>query len=272
MITNQMIFKHSNISLAGSRIGMQQTISQAADKNLNPDANKTATVNESANARELNRIKREPADVNFCGLSGSDSKFLSGVKKHWKEFVGACGDKFKKSENVKKILSFANEHQLIFGASFALLLTCVLRPASIMVAPSKKNKEDQIYASAHSIASGIIGFIISNLMFYPVENGLKKVTDGITNIKKEIKEKPENEIKYPFGLTKDSYLLKNEKQAAVATTILGRVPDILGSVPKGILTIVLIPPILKYCFGWEKKPSAVAKTPVDSVKKESEVK
>lgn len=161
--------------------------------------------------------KNKPGGPSFCGFFKADE--------------------FYKSDALKKILTFAADQQLVFSASFVLLLTCVMRPASIMVIPSKKNKDDQTYASAHSIASGVIGFCISTVLFTPISNGIKKFRN---NAEKYI-ENPNN------------YLLKNEKALDIAKTYLDRLPDIVTAVPKGILTIALIPPILKYVFGMEKK-------------------
>lgn len=180
----------------------------------------TTSVKSSVN-KSVNRGMKETAEINFCGLSPRLEKFY-------------------KSKGLENVLKFANDHQLIFGASFALLITCILRPGAIMVAPSKKNKEDQKYASAHSIASGIIGFGISTLMFLPIENAIKR-----------LKENPRELIKNgsPLLTTKDGKAILKD----APRTYIERLPDILGAVPKGILTIALIPPILKYCFGWEKK-------------------
>lgn len=161
-----------------------------------------ATASEKNNS-EI--IMNKPADkINFCGFFNAE--------------------KILKSNALKKTLDFANNQQLVFDAAFALVLTCFLRPLSIMLFPSKKNKDDLKYASAHSIASGIIGFAISTVIFTPISSGIKNFT------------------KSPQG--------QALKQVGKG---LGRVPDIITAVPKGILTIALIPPILKYVFGIEKK-------------------
>lgn len=170
------------------------------------------------------KIMKTPAEVNFGGRSPSKVS------------------KFYTSDAVKKVLEFAERKQLIFDAAFALLLTCILRPASIMVLPSKKNQDDQKYAAAHSVASGIIGFAISNILFTPISNGIKKLIDSI-------KTNPEK-----FITDRESYLFKDNKKCLMtAKTYLDRLPDVVCSIPKGILTVALIPPILKYVFGMEKK-------------------
>lgn len=148
---------------------------------------------------------------------------------------------FAENKKAQRVLEFATDHNLLFGASFAIIITCLLRPTSIMILPSKKNKDDQKYAAAQSIGSGIIGFGLSTLIFTPFEKAAKNVKAAIN--------------KDPNALIKDgsSYLLKNKKNIANATTILDRLPDVVFAAPKGILTVALIPPILKYVFGMEKK-------------------
>jgi len=109
-----------------------------------------------------------------------------------------------------------------------------------MILPSKKNKDDQAYASAHSIASGIIGFAITTVLFTPISSGIKKFAESTAEVIKD----------------KSHYLLKDEKALNTAKIYLDRLPDLIGSIPKGLLTIALIPPILKHVFGMEKKGGA----------------
>lgn len=148
---------------------------------------------------------------------------------------------FYKNPAVKKILEMAEDHNLIFSAGFALILTCILRPASIVALPSKKNQDDQKYAAAQSIASGVIGFALSLLIFKPFQDVSKNL--------KDLAKTPEK-----LNLSKNSYLLKDSKKLSTAMTYLERLPDIAFAAPKGILTVALIPPILKYVFKMEKKP------------------
>lgn len=159
-----------------------------------------------------------------------------------------------KSSKGQWVLEKAADKNLIFAAGFALILTCILRPASIMVLPSKKNKDDQKYAAAQSIASGVIGFAISTLLFSPFQN-------VSTNLKNKLN-KEESADKLLKGISR--YYKKDKKgidkvnlnRAKTAATILERLPDIVFAAPKGILTVALIPPILKYVFGWEKKKNS----------------
>ena len=208
------------------------TISQHK-RSLNSISSSKPSVSMTACVNKNGIIKREPAEINFCWF-----------------FKPEKAERLFKNKNFQKVLKFANDQQLVFGAGFSLLLTCILRPASIVLLPSKKNKDDQKYASAHSIASGVIGFAISTILFMPVSNAIKK-----------IKENPE-----VFITNKKSYL-QNKEMKEIAMKYIDRIPDIVTAVPKGILTIALIPPILKYVFGMEKKKAQKgnqkAQTPVD---------
>lgn len=214
------ISNNSYIHLQGQIATPQDHSKKSVREKMCKTANKSVMKN-------CEKIKREPAEINFCGL-----------------FSPQKMDNFYKSKGLHTVLDFARDQQLVFGASFALVLTCILRPAAIMIAPSKKNKEDQVYASAHSIASGVIGFAISTILFLPVGNAIKKFG----------KEHPAFLEKFGKNLKKNSYL-KDEKYYKLAKTYIDRAPDIITAVPKGILTVALIPPILKHLFGMQKKKS-----------------
>jgi len=199
------------------------------------------SVNSSACVK--NRIKREPAEINFCGLfsktklsveearKAKDAKIAKIQKKLNTDFF----NKILTSDKTKKILETAGGKQALFQASFALILTCGFRPLSILLMPSKKNKDDQKYASAHSIASGVIGFIITSILLAPFNNAFKKVQTKLDEM-----------------IQKGNYL-ENKEAASTAKIFVGRLTDWVPAIPKGILTIALIPPILKYVFGIEKK-------------------
>lgn len=206
----------------------RSTVHESANKNVSQNANKCV------NLKNANMRLREPGEVSFCGLSAEAAinKVASNPK----------NQKLFKNSKFQKLLDFANDQSLVFGAGFALLLTCILRPGAIVVIPSKKNKDDQKYAAAHSIASGVIGFGISTVLFMPIGNAIKK-----------FKENPDKYI------NKSNSYLKTSKHKATAIQYMDRFPDIITAIPKGILTVALIPPILKYVFGLEKKKPASAK-------------
>lgn len=180
---------------------------------------------------------------------------------------------------VDSILKLCDKHTVIAQNLVALFLAAFLRPLAIMSLPGKdKDKGDKIYASAHSIASGVIGFIFSSIVMYPlgvaadkVKNTVKELQDGIKKVQKSIAEgvkNPYEGLENLVGKAKKFYgeedLLKlkdSKKFQRVAKTlglengprILGMAPDVfVFGVIKAILTIRLIKPILKYGFGIEK--------------------
>lgn len=203
----------------------RSAVHESANQNVSQNAKKYA--NDCVNLKNANMRLREPGEVNFCGLPAPTAEAEKVAK-------------FYTSKGVKKALEFADKSQLVFSAAFALVLTGVFRPAAIMTLPGqKKNKDDKKYASAHSIASGVIGYALANVLFTPLSRSVKRLTKD-----------PQKFI------NKDSYLLKDGKALSTAAMYLDRMPDIAFAIPKGLLTVALIPPILKYVFGWEKKSSA----------------
>lgn len=148
-----------------------------------------------------------------------------------------------------KVLTLCEKHTVIAQNLVALILAGVFRPLAIMSLPGKKNKEDKIYASGHSIASGLIGFGFSSIVMYPIGVAAEKVlksTEGKTQ--KYLTDKS----KQIYGV-KDLAHLKDSKAFNNISRIFKMAPDVLFfGVAKAMLTVALIPPILKYVFGIEK--------------------
>lgn len=145
---------------------------------------------------------------------------------------------FYTNKNIKKFLAFAADKKTVFGAFFALILTGTLRPIAIMLLPSeKKNNDDKKYASAHSIASGLIGYVLALSIFGPISDAVKKVTDH-----------PQDFVKNK----NNSYLVKNKKALFTAKNYVSMLPDTILSPTKAVVTVALIPIILKTLFGLEK--------------------
>lgn len=189
-----------------------------------------------------------------------------------------------------KLLTCSKKHNVSTSALVALVLAGVLRPAMIMTLPGEKDKEDKIYASGHSMASAILGFIASVILTSPLDtavenlfnnNGYLKTSnedDGklVTEKLKDNTEKPkvfskkltkigriEKSLEQRANLRDEAGKIINRKSRELfkamnrhrdaLNTLLKMIPDFIISVPRAILTIALIPPILKYVFGVEKK-------------------
>ena len=173
-----------------------------------------------------------------------------------------------------KFLRYADAHNIGCSALMSLLLAGIVRPATIMSLPGEKDKEDKIYASGHSIASGVIGFVFSTILTTPLDQALKKLFEdakGKLPIPKGGIPKGEDRSKYTkfnMGILNKKYLrlaelkkmaaTENEKKAikqqinALELSI-KNIPEWIIAVPRAMLTIALIPLVLKYVFGLEKK-------------------
>ena len=182
-----------------------------------------------------------------------------------------------------KFLTYTNDHNVATSALVALGLAGVMRPATILALPGKKDKEDKIYASGHSMASAILGFVASVIVTSPLDGAVKKIfgSDGYLkdkdgNIIKDKDGKPKIFSKKLFELAEKEKALEAKANArdaagkiidktsraaykavkrhrAALDTLVKNIPDFVIAIPRSILTIALIPPILKYVFGVEKK-------------------
>lgn len=206
-----------------------------------------------------------------------------------------------------KLALSAKEHNIGTSALIALGLAGVMRPATIMALPGKKDKEDKIYASGHSMASAILGFIVSVIVTSPLDGAVKKLFNGGGYLKdkdgnivkgkdgkpvvlsKKLVELAEKENALnEIANARDPITKKIKDKAARETwkgiknlrsaleTLAKNLPELFIAVPRATLTIALIPPILKYVFGVEKKkkPEApnvnnanVALTPMNFINK-----
>lgn len=81
------------------------------------------------------------------------------------------------SRILDNLLDACNNHTTIVQNLVALVLALGPRPLAIMSLPGKKNKEDKIYASGHSMASGLIGFAFASIIMYPLGIASKKVKE-----------------------------------------------------------------------------------------------
>ena len=92
------------------------------------------------------------------------------------------------------LLDACNTHTTIVQNLVALVLALGPRPLAIMSLPGKKNKEDKIYASGHSMASGLIGFGFASVIMYPLGKAAEKVKNNDVKLVLERIDKS-NEVK-----------------------------------------------------------------------------
>ncbi len=193
------------------------------------------------------------------GLKAGYSGSFTGKSEAATSFM----DKILKSKWFGKFAKYSNEHNISTSALVALVLAGIMRPATIMSLPGKKDKDDKTYAAGHSMASGIIGFIFSTALTSPFDESIKKVfaEDGefagpkLKKISDEIAKYKALEEKGELTAESLKKLKTLVKKQEAMKTFLKNVPDWIIAVPRAMLTIALIPPILKYVFGLEKKKS-----------------
>ena len=81
-------------------------------------------------------------------------------------------DKFLKSRFFDKTLDIMN-HEVLVQALISAVVCVAMRPLTIMAIPTKKSKQDNMYASAHSVSSGLVGIASSLLIATPFSKGIK---------------------------------------------------------------------------------------------------
>ena len=110
----------------------------------------------------------------------------------------------------------------------------------------KKDREDGIYAASHAISSAVIGFIVSSIVMAPFGSAFKKIKANPEKYLKGLEKLLDVESIGARRLEKSKPYKKLSKIAQFA------MDSIVLGIPKAMLTIALIPPILKYVFHMEK--------------------
>lgn len=236
-----------------SVLGSTEGISENTKLFLNSDNNKHEISKLIEHAKKLLKVSDSKKERKAVKELIDDSiKIIQAVER----YKGRPRTIFTGSK-IHEYLKKAADNQLVFGSLFALILTCTLRPLTIVALPGqKKNKDDKKYAAAHSVASGIIGYVIALLISAPIADALKHKLGKDPNkyFKKEITDNKGNTVKmaeYLGDLNSDRF--RASKDFNKAKKVLNMIPDAILAVPKAVITIALIPIILKYIFGMEKK-------------------
>ena len=149
-----------------SLVQNQQTTNSVSSKDLRTEqySEKMLVPNLSANSNvhgvTVTFGKKQPNMKDLKKVINNTKKLVGDIAKdpHPEE---KWGDKIIESRLFNWILS-KHSHEPIIQAAAAGIICTILRPTTIMAIPAKgKSKEDNIYASSHSIASGIIGFMVA---------------------------------------------------------------------------------------------------------------
>lgn len=196
--------------------------------------------------------------VAFSG-SGASKKTSEAAAKVFNNLGNTFSDKIFRSEKFKKTVEIFENKTVVAQSLVALVVAGVLRPATNMAMAGKDDREDSMYAASHAIASAVIGFLVSATVMAPFDKAFRKIKE---DPKKYMNSKKLTDLFGEIGKRKLEKSAPYKKLSKAAQMI----PDtfILG-IPKAMLTIALIPPILKYVFGMEKKPkSASVQKPLET--------
>ncbi|MBP3925172.1 hypothetical protein J6E39_08030 [bacterium] len=194
---------------------------------------------------------------NNRGKSVAFSGSLAGASK-----TASFIDRLYTNKTFGNFLVRAQEHNISTSALVALGLAGVLRPATILALPGEKDKDDKTYAAGHSFASALVGFVASVILTSPLDTAITKLYEDkkeflgskrLKDIQEKINEK--EALKKAKQLDKAGQLALDALYAQKATikTLVKNIPGFVIAIPRAMLTIALIPPILKYVFGVEKK-------------------
>lgn len=89
----------------------------------------------------------------------------------------------EKSKRTQKILVFFDKNPSLANSACIFTLATVLRPSTILLTSSKSEdkKQDAIYSSAKSIASGCVDLLTALLVFIPLNKYIDKSTRKLFN-------------------------------------------------------------------------------------------
>lgn len=199
--------------------------------------------NESTNVCDSENVNRGYYSGSFTGKNGAAVKILDSCLNKVNKL---CDDKTVVAQNL-----------------VALILASCFRPIAIMALPGdKKNWKDKACASAHAIASGLIGFGFSSVIMYPLDQGVKKLKKAAKNFEegefnKILTPKRVEQLKKIYKVDNLKELEKSKVFEKV-TKVINMAPDtFIFGIAKACLTIAMIPPIMKF-LGWEKSPAPAA--------------
>ncbi len=223
-------------------------------------------LHESSEGKNIQKHKRSAFNDSMCknGVTKKDINEVinSGNLTDKSEvaaisFKGAKFEKLLSSDNFSNFLTLVDNHNQTANALVALVTAGMIRPTLTMAIPGMKDKKDKIYSATQAISSGFLGFGVTMALTKPLDDALHKVKKDpdkynctfLSNMNKKIK-KLEKNTKTASGEELKNLL----KQKKTLDLLVKNIPEWAICVPRAALTIALIPLILKYVFGLEKKP------------------
>ena len=118
----------------------------------------------------LNQADSFEGGVSFKGKKEIVKKIVDNSRKAADKET--MKEKFLKSRFLDKVLNIMN-HEVLVQALISAVVCVAMRPLTIMAIPTKKSKQDNMYASAHSVSSGLVGIASSLLIATPFSKGIK---------------------------------------------------------------------------------------------------
>lgn len=124
--------------------------------------------------------------------------------------------------------NFVMENPIVAEALFAILITCGLRPLTIMsTAKTDEDKDKCTYQAVKSVSTGVVGLGMSVLVATPLSKLIKKAKDnGALQIPQELKEKSQQTVKAGVE-TLSKYADDLAKTTGIEETFLGQVKDLI---------------------------------------------
>lgn len=120
-----------------------------------------------------------PSDTYENNVSFKGKKILSSAvkagKKTFSEKVADSMRGFTNSGFFNWAAKSCSENEAMAQSGVALGICLALRPGTLLLFPGDKNKNDCMYAAAHSMSSGAWGYVVPALLVKPTVNGYFKV-------------------------------------------------------------------------------------------------
>ena len=146
------------------------------------------------------------------------------------------------NKQVLKGLKFAAEHTALFAATVSLAFSAI-RPAVILATP-KTNDKNKKLASAKSLSSSGVGFLITAIATTPLASAIKKIDKSPKEFLSAATVK---------NLQNGAKSLLESKSYMLATQLFKLGLGLFIAVPKSALTAFFIPPIMKFFFPEKKQ-------------------
>ena len=187
----------------------------------------------------------------------------SAVDEAGNKIGGPIMQAIAKNKLTQKFVKMADQKMLVFDALVALAITCTLRPLSIMLLPSdKKDVDKNKKAAAHSISSGVIGYVFSLALTTPLQAAFKKVKGNHAKyLTKKGQEFFAGKIKFD---SKKSPKPNNKKDIAETTEkFFSRIAEMCFVPIRAAMTVAFLPVVDKAIISKVFGPSEEKKQPIN---------